>query len=63
MMYIANKPKLQPFAWVLRRVLTDTSMMSQLRSGALSVGAQDVYKRQVFNHRLKQQFGNLALQQ
>ena len=38
MMYIANKPKLQPFAWVLRRVLTDTSMMSQLRSGALSVG-------------------------
>lgn len=40
MMYIANKPKLQPFAWVLRRVLTDTSMMSQLRSGALSVGAQ-----------------------
>ena len=40
MMYVANKPQLQPFAWVLRRVLTDTSMMSQLRSGALSVGAQ-----------------------
>ena len=40
MMYVANKPQLQPFAWILRLVLTDTSMMSQLRSGALSVGAQ-----------------------
>ncbi len=40
MMYIANKPTLQPFAWVLRRVLTDSSMMSQMRTGALDLGAQ-----------------------
>ena len=40
MMYIANKPALQPFAWVLRRVLTDSSMMSQLRSGSMDIGGQ-----------------------
>ena len=40
MMYIANKPALQPFAWVLRRVLTDSSMMAQVRTGAMHMGAQ-----------------------
>ncbi len=40
MMYIANKPTLQPFAWVLRRVLTDSSMMAQVRTGAMDMGAQ-----------------------
>ena len=40
MMYISSKPALQPFAWVLRRVLTDSQMMAQMRSGATSVGSQ-----------------------
>lgn len=40
MMYIATKPTLQPFAWVLRRVLTDSAMMSQMRTGAVDIGAQ-----------------------
>ena len=40
MVFIANKPQLQPFAWVLRRILTDQTMMSQVRNGAMSLGAQ-----------------------
>ena len=40
MMYISSKPALQPFVWVLRRVLTDSQMMAQVRSGATSVGSQ-----------------------
>lgn len=40
MVYIANKPSLQPFAWVLRRILTDQSMMTQVRNGAVDIGAQ-----------------------
>lgn len=40
MMYIANKSELQPFAWVLRRVLTDSAMMAQVRQGAADFGAQ-----------------------
>ncbi len=40
MMYIANKSELQPFAWVLRRVLTDSAMMAQVRQGATDFGAQ-----------------------
>lgn len=38
MMYISNKTELQPFAWVLRRMLTDQSMMNQIRNGAVSMG-------------------------
>lgn len=40
MVFIANKPNLQPFAWVLRRILTDQTMMSQVRNSALDVGGQ-----------------------
>jgi len=40
MVFIASKPQLQPFAWVLRRILTDQTMMSQVRNGAMSLGAQ-----------------------
>ncbi len=40
MMYIANKSELQPFAWVLRRVLTDSAMMAQVRQGAADFSAQ-----------------------
>lgn len=40
MVYIANKPRLQPFAWVLRRILTDQTMMSQVRNGAMDIGGQ-----------------------
>ncbi len=40
MVFIASKPLLQPFAWVLRRILTDQTMMSQVRNGAMSLGAQ-----------------------
>ncbi|MEG2020334.1 MAG: carbohydrate ABC transporter permease [Oscillospiraceae bacterium] len=38
MMFITNKPKLQPFAWILRRTLVDPAMMSQIRNGAQSIG-------------------------
>ncbi|MDE6880365.1 MAG: carbohydrate ABC transporter permease [Oscillospiraceae bacterium] len=38
MMYISNKTELQPFAWILRRMLTDKSMMNQIRNGAVSMG-------------------------
>ena len=40
MVFIANKPELQPFAWVLRRILTDANMMNSVRQGAVQVGAQ-----------------------
>ena len=40
MMYIATKPALQPFAWVLRRVLTESSMISQMRNGAADFADQ-----------------------
>ena len=38
MMFIGNKTKLQPFAWVLHRMLTDKSLMNQVRNGAASLG-------------------------
>lgn len=38
MMFISNKTNLQPFAWVLHRMLTDSSMMNQIRNGAVSLG-------------------------
>lgn len=38
MMFISNKPNLQPFAWVLRRMLVDPAMMNQVRTGAASIG-------------------------
>lgn len=38
MMFISNKVKLQPFAWVLHRMLTDSSMMNQIRTGAVNMG-------------------------
>lgn len=37
MMFIANKPDLQPFAWILRRMLVDQTMMNQVRKGAVSL--------------------------
>ena len=37
-MFIGNKTKLQPFAWVLHRMLTDKSLMNQVRNGAASLG-------------------------
>ncbi len=40
MMFISNKTRLQPFAWILRRMLTDQSMMNQVRNGAVSIGLQ-----------------------
>lgn len=40
MVFIANKPALQPFSWVLRRILTDQTMMNNVRSGAVAVGSQ-----------------------
>lgn len=40
MMFISNKPNLQPFAWVLRRMLVDPAMMNQVRTGAASIGLE-----------------------
>lgn len=40
MVFIANKPELQPFSWVLRRILTDQTMMNQVRNGAVDVGSK-----------------------
>lgn len=40
MMFISNKSELQPFAWVLRRMLVDPSMMNQVRNGAASIGME-----------------------
>ncbi len=40
MMFIGNKTNLQPFAWVLRRMLVDQTMMNQVRKGAMSLGSQ-----------------------
>ena len=36
MMFIGNKTELQPFAWILRRMLVDQTMMNQVRKGAVS---------------------------
>lgn len=38
MMFISNKTNLQPFAWILRRMLVDQSMMNQIRNGAVGLG-------------------------
>ena len=38
MMFIGNKVNLQPFAWILHRMLTDATMMNQIRNGAQSLG-------------------------
>lgn len=40
MVFIANKAALQPFSWVLRRILTDQTMMNNVRAGAVTVGSQ-----------------------
>ena len=40
MMFISNKPNLQPFAWILRRMLVDQTMMNQVRKGATGLGLQ-----------------------
>lgn len=40
MMFISNKTNLQPFAWILRRMLTDKSLMNTVRSGAVSLGLE-----------------------
>ena len=40
MMFISNKTNLQPFAWVLRRMLVDQTMMNQVRNGAVGLGMQ-----------------------
>ena len=40
MMFISNKTNLQPFAWVLRRMLVDQSMMNQVRNGAVGLGME-----------------------
>ncbi len=40
MMFISNKPSLQPFAWVLRRMLVDKSMMNTVRDGASRLGME-----------------------
>ena len=37
MMFISNKTELQPFAWILRRMLVDQTMMNQVRKGAMSM--------------------------
>ncbi len=37
MMFISNKTNLQPFAWILRRMLVDQTMMNQVRKGATSL--------------------------
>lgn len=42
MMFITNKPNLQPFAWVLRRTLVDPTMMSQVRTGASQIGMPSI---------------------
>jgi len=42
MMFITNRPKLQPFAWILRRTLVDPAMMSQIRRGAQEIGMPNV---------------------
>ena len=40
MMFISNKTNLQPFAWILRRMLVDQTMMNQVRNGAVGMGLQ-----------------------
>lgn len=38
MMFISNKTNLQPFAWILRRMLVDQTMMNQVRNGGRGHG-------------------------
>lgn len=40
MMFSSREPSLQTFAWVLHRMLVDTTMMNQMRSEAASMGMQ-----------------------
>lgn len=40
MMFISNKTELQPFVWILRRMLVDQSMMNQVRRGAANLGME-----------------------
>lgn len=40
MMFIGNKTNLQPFAWILRRMLVDQSMMNTVRNGAAGLGME-----------------------
>lgn len=40
MMFISNKTNLQPFVWILRRMLVDQSMMNTVRRGAVGLGMQ-----------------------
>ena len=40
MMFISNKTNLQPFAWILRRMLTDKSLMNTVRNGAVGLGLE-----------------------
>lgn len=40
MMFIGNKTNLQPFAWILRRMLVDQSMMNTVRNGAANLGME-----------------------
>jgi len=39
-MFISNKPELQPLAWILRRMLVDPAMTNQVRTGAASMGLE-----------------------
>ena len=40
MMFISNKTNLQPFIWILRRMLVDQSMMNTVRRGAVGLGME-----------------------
>ncbi len=40
MMFISNKTNLQPFVWILRRMLVDQSMMNTVRRGAVGLGME-----------------------
>lgn len=40
MMFISNKTNLQPFVWILRRMLVDQSMMNTVRRGAVGLGLE-----------------------
>jgi len=39
-MFIQNKPELQPLAWILRRMLVDPAMTNQVRTGAIALGLE-----------------------
>ena len=40
MMFISNKTNLQPFVWILRRMLVDQSMVNTVRRGAVGLGLE-----------------------